>query len=114
MIVSGFAIVPSFIPADPASAGIICGPTEGTGKLFLMNVADATPVANYDETGNEHDLTRADRRVRLTRGGITPSPTLIIAEDGTTGNTEAAGCAGTDCFPMPNPRVPTKTYWFEF
>ncbi|MDH3712633.1 MAG: PilC/PilY family type IV pilus protein [Gammaproteobacteria bacterium] len=113
LIVSGTAVVPSFIPNDPNAGGPVCGPNEGIGLLYFLNVADATPVRNYDNAGGETDLTRSDRTVQLTRGGITPSPTLIIAED-STGTTQAAGCAGTDCFGMPNPRVPTKTYWYEF
>ena len=112
LIVAGTAVVPTFVPNDP-SGGLTCGPNDGVGYVYFLNVSDATPVANYDNAGGEENLTRADRRVRLTRGGITPSPTLIIAED-STGVTQAAGCVGTDCFPMPNPRVPTKTYWFEF
>jgi type IV pilus assembly protein PilY1 len=113
LIVSGTAVVPSFIPNDPNAGGPVCGPNEGIGLLYFLNVSDATPVRNYDDAGSETDLTRSDRTVQLTRGGITPSPTLIIAED-STGTTQAAGCAGTDCFGMPDPRVPTKTYWYEF
>ncbi len=112
LIVAGKAVVPSFIPSDPNAGGPVCGPNEGVGLLYFLNVADATPVANYDNTGGEADLTRTDRTYRLTRGGITPSPTLVIAQDAN-GNAHAAGCAGTECFNMPNSRVPTKTFWHE-
>ena len=112
LIVNGSAVVPSFIPTDPNAGGVLCGPSEGTGVLYFVNVSDATPVANYDNAGGDTDLTRSDRTYRLTRGGITPSPTLVIAQDAN-GNTHATGCAGTECFNMPTGRVPIRTYWHE-
>ncbi len=111
LIVSGFAIVPSFIPADP-NAGLSCGPNEGTGNLYFLNVVDATPIEDFDESGDETNLTRSDRVRRSLRGGIAPSPTLIIAQD-EDGVTHDTGCSATDCFNLPGTGAPVKTYWFE-
>ena len=111
LIVSGVALVPSFIPNSPS--GVVCGPGEGLGLLYFLNVVDATPVRDYDDSGDPLNLTRSDRTRQSLRGGIAPSPTLIIARDEETGATRDVGCSATDCFNLPGTGAPVKTYWFE-
>ncbi len=57
-----------------------CTAALGLGRVYVVNLKDATPVLNFDTADN--GLTKADRVATLTRGGIPPSPTALITEDG--------------------------------
>jgi len=46
--------------------------------------------------------------VNLDRGGIPPSPTVIITKDGT-----PTICKGTECDSANSAGQITKTYWYE-
>ena len=113
LIADNVAVVPTFTPNDPNTGPLDCGPNDGTGLLYFLNITDATPVVNLDEVGGEFQLTRSDRTRQLIRGGITPSPSLLIAEDGTGGVTPVL-CTGTECETPPIANLPVKTYWFEY
>ena len=114
-IADNIAVVPTFLPNDVsgASGPLTCGPNDGRGRLYFLNIDDATPVANFDNIGSDDELTRADRTRHLTRGGITPSPNLIIADDGTGGITPVL-CTGPECETPPFADAPIKTHWFEY
>ncbi|WP_084594091.1 pilus assembly protein [Arhodomonas aquaeolei] len=72
----------TFIPSDDPEA--VCGTRNGHSRLYLMDVRDATPVANLDTDSD--DLTDTDRYVSLTRGGIAPSPQVLLVPGGENGD----------------------------
>ena len=105
LILNGTAIVTTYIPDD--LTGVVtnsCTPREGTGRVFYVNIQDGTPTYNNDGT---IDMTRADRWTYLKRGGIPPSPNIIITEQGT------GSCVGTECKKSLELDNIQKTYWYE-
>ena len=71
----------TFIPPTSISAQT-CGPAEGSGRLYAVNLADATAVFNYnaaDDTGTDSDRpnSTADRFDALKSGGI-PAQVVFI------------------------------------
>ena len=105
LILGGVGIVTTYIPEDLVGVSTdSCTPREGTGSVYYVNITDGTPT--YDNAGTI-DLTREDRRTFLKRGGIPPSPSIIITEDG------AATCIGTECGKTLEIQNVQKTYWYE-
>lgn len=104
LILGGVAIMTTFIPA---SAGInlsACKANDGTGSLYFVNVTNGTPA--YDLSG---DITSPDSRsIYLDRGGIPPSPSVIITEEGT-----PTLCVGTECDRAGPVSAAEKMYWYE-
>ena len=104
LIIGGVAIVTTFIPA---SAGInlsACKANDGTGSIYFVNVTDGTP--KFDLSGNiESPESRSEY---LDRGGIPPSPTVIITEEGT-----PTLCVGTECARAGPVSAAEKMYWYE-
>jgi type IV pilus assembly protein PilY1 len=105
LIIRGTAIVTTYAPDNSISSTNTCGPNAGTGTVYYLNLADATPTHDLDES--DEDYTRADRKIVLKRSGIPPSPTFLITEGGNTGliATEAFGDLDTERW--------FKTYWFR-
>ncbi len=58
-----------------------CAPSQGVGRLYAVNAADATPVQNLDGAGTLDNLTVTDRYKTLVRGGIQPEPRLVFTDD---------------------------------
>ena len=82
----------------------LCEPNTGTAAQYFINIADGTPTySSDDELG-----VRGDRRELLKRGGIPPTPSIIITEDGT-----PTLCIGTECESANTNLNITKTYWYE-
>ncbi|MQM39529.1 hypothetical protein KBTX_03558 [wastewater metagenome] len=73
----------TFIPSDDPEA--VCGTRNGHSRLYVMDVRDATPVANLDGEGDD-DFTYHDRYTPLTRGGIAPSPQVLLIPGGENGD----------------------------
>jgi type IV pilus assembly protein PilY1 len=109
LILSGTAIVTTYIPqdlvVDPTAS--ICQPRAGTGIIYYLNVTDGTPTFNLTSTAND-TKTREDRKHYLKRGGIPPSPSVIITEDGT-----PTICVGTECGAANLGLDIQKMYWYE-
>lgn len=105
LILNGVAIVTTFIPTDTSGVATgSCKPKEGNGTVFFVNITDGTPT--YDISGDS-TKTRPDRKNPLKRGGIPPSPNVIVGQKGT------AMCVGTECtksFEIDNIQ---KTHWYE-
>lgn len=105
LILAGVGIVTTFIPQDIIGSAVAsCTPREGTGSVFFINITDGTPTYNFAGTT---DLQREDRKNFLKRGGIPPSPNIIITEEG------IAQCIGTECHKSLEINNIQKTYWYE-
>lgn len=105
LILNGVAIFTTFIPASAGLSSSSCKANDGTGAIYYVNVVDGTPTRDNSEDGN---VTRVDRRILLARGGIPPTPRLIITSDGT--STE---CVGTECKKSDEMGATQKMYWYE-
>ena len=56
-----------------------CAPSQGTAKIYAVNLLDATPAADLNPDG---ELDVSDRAEYMVRGGIPPEPTIIFPPDG--------------------------------
>ena len=101
LIVEGSIIVSTFVP-DSGTAGVSCTPKEGSGKVFFLDIVDAT--ASYPSILD----TRGDRHIPLASAGIPPSPNVIITEDGI-----PTRCIGTECGGLGDAVGLRKTFWYE-
>jgi len=109
LIFAGEAFITSYVPNDPTVASSGCEPREGSGFLYHINLANGTPVKNYDQivSSDPDALTREDRRVALARSGIPADPTIIMPATGT------AICVSTECSKMDLTGEQDTLYWFE-
>ena len=101
LILQGTAIVTTYTPnLTPSIDG--CTPNVGTGKVYFLDMLDATPAfpSNVD--------VRQERHTQLMRGGIPPTPNVIITKGG-----EPTICIGTECEPANLALGLRKTYWYE-
>ena len=105
LIIGGVGLVTTYVPEDLDPNAASCIPKAGTGSLFFVNVTDGTPTFNLAGTV---DKTREDRKKFLKRGGIPPSPSVIITEGGT-----PTLCIGTECASANMSLDLQKMYWFE-
>lgn len=102
LILEGNVIVTTFTPTSATSSTSSCEPQSGTGKVFFMDVTDASPSfpSNLD--------LRGDRHHGLSKGGIPPSPNVIITKGG-----EPTLCVGTECQAANLGLGVRKTHWYE-
>jgi len=104
LILNGVGILTTFIPDDTLTAINSCIPQAGTGSLYFLNVTDGTPTYNLSGTVSK---TREDRKTYLKRGGIPPSPSVIVTEGG------SAVAVGTELQNTGDLFKVQKTYWYE-
>ena len=105
LILEGTVIVTTFTPTPP-QATVLDNCTlqqAGTGKVFFMNVLDATPVitASTDKRPGRH-------LYDISKSGIPPTPTVIVTKGG-----EPTLCIGTECKAADLIKGVRKTYWYE-
>ncbi|MCK5002400.1 MAG: hypothetical protein KAS57_05220 [Gammaproteobacteria bacterium] len=105
LILNNVAIFTTFIPAAAGLSEDLCKANDGTGAIYFVNVVDGTPT--YDSTGDDVK-SREDRRILLARGGIPPTPRVIITEDGI-----PTLCVGTECSKSGEVGTVQKMYWYE-
>jgi len=105
LIIGGIGLVTTYVPEDLDPNAESCIPKAGTGIIYYVNVTDGTPTFNISGTV---DKTREDRKEYLKRGGIPPSPTVIITEGGT-----PTLCIGTECGTANMNLTLQKMYWYE-
>lgn len=105
LIFSSTAIVTTYLPASAGYVSAeVCKPNDGTAAIYYVNISDGTPTySSTDELGE-----RADRRTLLQRGGIPPTPSIIITDEG-----KPTLCVGTECDSATSNLNITKTYWYE-
>ncbi|MCG6937282.1 MAG: hypothetical protein LJE83_03820 [Gammaproteobacteria bacterium] len=101
LIIEGRAVVTTYVP-DYTTSFDTCAPRAGYGKVFFLDMIDATPAfpSNLD--------LRPERHINLTRGGIPPSPNAIITKGG-----EPTLCIGAECQKAEFGLGVRKTYWYE-
>jgi type IV pilus assembly protein PilY1 len=105
LIIGGIGLVTTYVPEDIDPDSASCVPKAGTGIIYYVNVTDGTPTFNIAGTV---DKTREDRKEYLKRGGIPPSPSVIITEGGT-----PTLCIGTECGSANMTLNLQKMYWYE-
>ncbi|MBI3562264.1 MAG: pilus assembly protein PilY [Gammaproteobacteria bacterium] len=71
----------TFTPVVSAQA-TACTPSQGTAKVYAVNLLDATPVSNLAADNINGSV--ADRSATLVRGGIPPEPKIIFTSSGNT------------------------------
>jgi type IV pilus assembly protein PilY1 len=101
LIIEGTAVVTTYVP-DYTTSFDACAPRAGYGKVFFLDMLDATPAfpGSLD--------VREDRHVNLMRGGIPPTPNAIITKGG-----EPTLCVGAECQKAEFGLGVRKTYWYE-
>ena len=105
LILNGVAVFTTFIPASAGLTSNSCKANDGTGAIYFVNVVDGTPT---DDNTADGVKTREDRRILLARGGIPPTPRVIITEDGI-----PTLCVGTECSKSGEVGAAQKMYWYE-
>ena len=105
LILNGVAVFTTYIPASAGLTNNSCTANDGTGAIYFVNVVDGSPTSDKDGDGDE---TRADRRVLLARGGIPPTPRVIITKQGI-----PTLCVGTECSTAGEVGTVQKMYWYE-
>ncbi len=100
LIIEGVAIVTTYTPNLDVSNS--CTPNIGLGKIYFLNILDATPAFPRDLDA------RSERHVELTRGGIPSTPNVVITDGGV-----PTLCVGTECQAADFGLGVRKTYWYE-
>ena len=100
LILDGVLIVTTFVPNNTST--VSCKPQSGTGKVFFLDIADASPAypSNLD--------VRPERHIPIVKGGIPSTPSGMITKDG-----EPTVCIGTECFAASMSTGVRKIYWYE-
>ncbi len=110
LIRGGAAIASTF---EPSSGTNTCQPPGGgKGYVYYLNLADATPVYNFNGIGENYNLTASDRRYGLAATGIPPQTTIIVNTDDN-GNAITTILHGKEKGQDPTSNQPMKTFWFE-
>jgi len=102
LILEGVVIATTFTPINDTSLTDSCKPQSGTGKVFFVDLFDASAAFPSDNDS------RTDRFKVLSKGGIPPSPNVIIPKDG-----EPTLCIGTECESAELSKGVRKTLWYE-
>ena len=105
LILNGLGLVTTYVPEDLNPGAQSCVPKAGTGIVYSVNVTDGSPRFNI---AGVVDKTREDRKQYLQRGGIPPSPSVIITEGGT-----PTLCIGAECEAVKIYLGLQKTLWYE-
>ena len=74
LTITGKVFFTTYLP-HAASSASACSPSEGAGRLYAVNLQDATAVINYDTSDDDPSApgepsTVADRSIELRSGGI--------------------------------------------
>jgi len=100
LIIDGVVVVTTFIPNIATTSS--CSPESGIGRVYYLDLLDAS--AAYPSSVDK----RPDRYRQLDKGGIPPSPNVVITKGG-----EPTLCIGTECELAEFSMGVRKTYWYE-
>ncbi|MGH8478121.1 MAG: pilus assembly protein [Gammaproteobacteria bacterium] len=111
---NGVVLFATFTPVATASTNA-CSPSQGTGRVYAVNVLNGNPVFNLDQAGDPNDLTRTDRSLNLVRTGLPPDIEILFPKPdpnnpGSEGPVALAGPEVLNELDLKNPIV--KTYWY--
>ena len=111
---NGVVLFATFTPVATASTNA-CSPSQGTGRVYAVNVLNGNPVYNLDQAGDPNDLTRTDRSLNLIRTGLPPDIVILFPKPdpnspGSEGPVALAGPEVLNELDLKNPIV--KTYWY--
>lgn len=106
----GVVFFTTFQPGGSVSG---CSLSEGTGKVFAVNLADATAVYNYDTTNDTSGIT-LERSSTLASGGI-PVEVVPLGKDLILVQGQASGLntAATSNIVSTGTRTSWKTFWYD-
>ncbi|MES3008803.1 MAG: PilC/PilY family type IV pilus protein [Pseudomonadota bacterium] len=95
----------TFLPeGTTAEAGTSCAPSEGSGRLYAVNIHTGAPVNNYDASdGSDVELVKNDRFDPLSSGGI-PAEVVPVGDFILPPDLELQPNGG---------RAFWKTFWYE-
>lgn len=96
-----------FTTYEPTSSTSGCTVSAGTPWLYRVHSNDATPVINYDEIGQDNELTSNDRKHTLNTPALPPSPQRLRIDG------QDILCVGTECETIEGLDTVIKTYWVE-
>ncbi len=110
----GVVLFATFTPVATASTNA-CSPSQGTGRVYAVNVLNGNPVYNLDQAGDPNSLTRTDRSLNLVRTGLPPDIVILFPKPdpntpGSEGPVALAGPEVLNDLDLKNPIV--KTYWY--
>lgn len=107
-IYAGVLYATTYTPPSQSTAQVTCSKDEGLGKLYALNVLNATAVYDYSGDGS---VTSADRQSDL-GGGIPSELVIVIRDSGVSGLVGTSGGAAKPAgIPSGSPRY--KTYWYQ-
>lgn len=101
LIIEGLMVVTTYIPQDRTSTSA-CEPADGVGRVYFLNLGDATPVYNFDTLvdGDERYATKVG-------GGLPPGAVPIFTKDG------SAIMVGTETVENPIDEKLKPLFWYE-
>jgi type IV pilus assembly protein PilY1 len=75
LTIAGRVFFTTYIPQGGVTAGSVCAPSEGRGRLYAVALQDASSVVNYDTTDDDPSkpdeaTTKSDRSTNLNAPGI--------------------------------------------
>jgi type IV pilus assembly protein PilY1 len=97
----------TYLPPGATNSNV-CGPAEGTGRLYAVDLKNAAPRFNREGTiGEDGSYEPADRWVDLPTPGMPPEPKFI--PDGLGGG---VGVVGTHLFDTSDVLTRGRTFWY--
>ncbi len=97
-----------FTTYSPETNTASCQPSNGTSRLYSVNVLDAGAVNTSNN--NSSSVDKRERFETLMTVGIPADPVRLRISD--TNGTKDVLCVGTECDPISSGQALTRTYWY--
>lgn len=107
--IQGAIFYTTFTPVS-ATQSNSCAPSQGVARAYLISARTGGAVQNFDGIGTDDELTREDRAMNLTRGGIPPEVTILFPESA---DGQPIALVGPEQLPVDLMNIPVRTYWYE-
>jgi len=105
----GKVLFTTFTPVASGSQSA-CSPSQGTARLYEVDVLTAAPIQNLDNLGPNNNLTRSDRSLTLVRTGIPPEVTILFPG---LAQADPVALVGAEKVGLTLSQTPSRTYWFQ-